>query len=239
VVFVMGNFDSRVSSVAALAEPVRRALYLYVVNQPAPVSRDQAAAAVGVARHVAKFNLDKLEHEGLLEAEFNRPPGRRGPGAGRPAKFYRRAAREIEVSLPERHYDLAGRVMATAIAASKRTAGPIGDTLGDAAKDAGRALGEEARAKTGARPGRGGSRRVVCDVLTDYGYEPQIAGKTISLANCPFHTLARNQTEIVCGMNLDLLEGVLEGLGADGLRARLAPSPGRCCVTVEPAPAPG
>jgi predicted ArsR family transcriptional regulator len=80
---------------------------------------------------------------------------------------------------------------------------------------------------------------VVCDVLTDYGYEPQIAGKTISLANCPFHTLARNQTEIVCGMNLDLIEGVLEGLGADGLRARLAPSPGRCCVTVEPAPAPG
>lgn len=230
------DFDSRVSSIAALAEPVRRALYLYVVGQPEPVGREQAAAAVGVAHHVAKFNLDKLEEEGLLEVEFSRPPGRRGPGAGRPAKLYRRTSREIEVSLPERRYDLAGQVMATAITTSEQTATPISDALAIAATEAGRVLGHEVQAKAGARPSQAGTRRAVSDVLTEHGYEPRVAGKTITLANCPFHSLAQNHPELVCGMNLDLMHGLLEGLSPGALRARLTPTPGRCCVTIEPAP---
>ncbi len=229
------DFDSRVTSIAALAEPVRRALYLYVVGQPASVGRDQAATAVGVAHHVAKFNLDKLEEEGLLEVEFSRPPGRRGPGAGRPAKLYRRTSREIEVSLPERRYDLAGQVMATAIARSEQTLAPISEALAVAATDAGRALGQEVRAKAGGRPSQATTLRAVTDVLTDHGYEPRADGQTITVGNCPFHSLAQNHTELVCGMNLDLMNGLLEGLGPGALRARLTPTPGMCCVTIEPA----
>ncbi len=123
------DFDSRVASIATLGEPVRRDLYRYVVAQPEPVSREQAAAALGVARHVAKFNLDKLEEEGLLEVEYARPAGRRGPGAGRPAKLYRRSRHEVEVSLPERRYDLAARVMAEAITIAEDKAIPIGAAL--------------------------------------------------------------------------------------------------------------
>lgn len=227
------DFDRRVSSIAALAEPVRRALYLYVVDQPAPVGREQAATAVGVAHHVAKFNLDKLEEEGLLEVEFARPPGRRGPGAGRPAKLYRRASREIEVSLPERRYDLAGQVMATAIAKSEQTATSIGEALAVAATDAGRALGQEVQAKAGARPSQATTLKAVSDVLTEHGYEPRADGKTITLANCPFHSLAQNHTELVCGMNLDLMNGLLEGLSPRTLHAHLTPTPGMCCVTIE------
>jgi predicted ArsR family transcriptional regulator len=230
------DFDRRVASIAALAEPVRRALYLYVVGQPEPVGREQAAAAVGVAHHVAKFNLDRLEEEGLLEAEYSRPPGRSGPGAGRPAKLYRRSSREIEVSLPERRYDLAGQVMATAIATSEQTAIPISATLAGAATDAGRVLGHQVRVKAGARPSHARTLRAVSDVLTEHGYEPRAAGKAITLANCPFHSLAQDHTELVCGMNLDLMHGLLEGLGSGLLRARLTPTPGRCCVTIEPAP---
>lgn len=233
------DFDRRVSSIAALAEPVRRALYLYVVGQPKPVGREQAAVAVGVAHHVAKFNLDKLEEAGLLDVEYSRPPGRRGPGAGRPAKLYRRTSREIEVSLPERRYDLAGRVMATAIATAEQTAAPISEALAAAAKEAGRVLGQEVRAKAGVRPSQAGTFRAVSDVLTDHGYEPRAAGKTITLANCPFHSLAQNHTELVCGMNLDLMEGLLEGLGPGDLHARLTPTPGMCCVTIESARAAG
>src|SRR4051794_35344309 len=96
------SFAADVASVAALGEPVRRDLYRYVVTQHDPVSREAAAAATGVAHHVAKFNLDRLVAEGLLDVEYSRPPGRGGPGAGRPAKLYRRAARDISVSLPER-----------------------------------------------------------------------------------------------------------------------------------------
>jgi predicted ArsR family transcriptional regulator len=226
------DFDRRVSSIAALAEPVRRALYHYVVGQPAPVGREQAATAVGVAHHVAK-------EEGLLEVEFSRPPGRRGPGAGRPAKLYRRTSREIEVSLPERRYDLAGHVMATAIATSEQTVTPIGGALAVAATDAGRALGQEVRAKAGARPSQATTLKAVSDVLTEHGYEPRADGKTITLANCPFHSLAQNHTDLVCGMNLDLMTGLLEGLSPPALSARLTPTPGMCCVTIEPTRARG
>ena len=229
------DFSRRVTSIAALAEPVRRALYLYVVGQPEPVSREQAAEAVGVAHHVAKFNLDKLEEEGLLDVEFTRPPGRRGPGAGRPAKRYRRSSHDIEVSLPERRYDLAGQVMATAIATSEQTVTPIGEALAVAAAEAGRAFGRQVRAKAGARPSQATTLKAVNDVLTEYGYDPRVAGKTITLANCPFHSLAQNHTELVCRMNLDVMNGLLEGLSPSALRARLTPTPGMCCVTIEPA----
>lgn len=227
------DFPSRVASIAALAEPVRRALYLFVVGQPEPVSRDQAADAVGVAHHVAKFNLDKLEEEGLLEVEYARPPGRRGPGAGRPAKQYRRAAREVEVSLPERRYDLAGQVMAHAIATAEETSAPIGEALSTAARQAGRALGQRARAQAGPRPRKSRIVSAVSEVLTEHGYEPRTEGSSIELANCPFHALAQQYTDLVCGMNLELVEGVLDGAGPVPLRARLSPAPGRCCVTVE------
>src|SRR3954449_6016107 len=95
------------ASLGALAEPSRRALYEAVVAAAEPVSREQAAEAVGLPLHSVKFHLDRLVDEGLLEVEFRRLSGRRGPGAGRPAKLYRRARTEISVSLPARRYDLA------------------------------------------------------------------------------------------------------------------------------------
>ena len=89
------EFAAQVTSVAALAEPVRRELYQYVIAQPEPVSRDQAGEAAGIPRHTAKFHLDRLCDEGLLQAEYRRLSGRVGPGAGRPAKLYRRGDRQF------------------------------------------------------------------------------------------------------------------------------------------------
>src|SRR3954454_17966465 len=110
------DFDAQVAGIAALGEPVRRALYRFVVGEPEPVNREQAAAGAGVARHVAKFHLDKLVEDGLLDVDYARPPGRGGPGAGRPAKVYRRSGRQLTVSLPPREYELAGRLLARAVA---------------------------------------------------------------------------------------------------------------------------
>ena len=88
-------------AVAALSEPNRRALYEYVVARRDWVSREQAAAAVGLGRSIASHHLDRLAEEGLLDIDFQRLNDRRGPGAGRPAKVYRRAlSAEIVVSLP-------------------------------------------------------------------------------------------------------------------------------------------
>ena len=111
----MDDFAAQVTGVGALAEPARRALYRYVVAQPEPVSRDQAAAGAGLPRHTAKFHLDKLVADGLLDTEYRRLSGRRGPGAGRPTKLYRRSSRQLAVSLPPRLYDLAGQILAGAV----------------------------------------------------------------------------------------------------------------------------
>ncbi len=228
------SFDDQVGRLAALGEPVRRALYRYVVGQPGAVGREEAAAAVGVAHHTAKFHLDKLETEGLLDTEFSRPPGRTGPGAGRPAKRYRRAGRGVSVSLPARRYDLAGHVMAEAISSASGSGAPVAEALRDAAIAAGRELGGQARARTGRRTGRSSATGAVSEVLAGCGYEPRDDDGTITLANCPFHDLAADYPDLVCGMNIDLVGGVLECATEAKLRARLDPAEGRCCVVLEP-----
>ena len=88
------------SAIGSLADPVRRRLYEYVAAQPDCVGREKAASGAGVPLHSARFHLDKLVDEGLLEVEHRRLSGRSGPGAGRPAKLYRRTSSEIAVSFP-------------------------------------------------------------------------------------------------------------------------------------------
>jgi len=112
---------------------VRRRLYAFVTSQTEPVSREQAAEAVGVARHQAKFHLDRLEAAGLVETDYVRLTGRTGPGAGRTAKRYRRGSNEYAVALPGRAYDLAGQIMAEAITDTVQTGTPIAEALHKAA----------------------------------------------------------------------------------------------------------
>lgn len=228
------DFDSQLSSVAALGDPIRRELYHYVITQTEPVSRDQAAAGVGVARHIAKFHLDRLEADGLLAVEFRRPEGRSGPGAGRPAKLYLRSDRQFDVSLPERHYDLAGRVMAQAITAAEQAGTPVADELRHAASAAGRSMGDDARRLAGPRPSQRALVEAVAEVLAAGGYEPRGDTEGITMANCPFHSLAQDYTDLVCGMNLDLMTGMLDAVPTMKLRARLDPAPTRCCVRLQP-----
>jgi predicted ArsR family transcriptional regulator len=225
------DFVSQVAGVSALAEPARRALYLYVAAQPEPVSRDQAAAGVDLPRHTAKFHLDKLVADGLLDTEFRRLTGRRGPGAGRPTKLYLRSAREVAVTLPQRHYELAGQILADAVEAAVEDPGrgavPILDAVERAAAAAGHRLG--------AQDGRRGSARTLDDVvgvLAGHGYEPRLEDAAVVLANCPFHALVREHTALVCGMNLHLITALLDELGLDGVRTTLHPAEDRCCVRV-------
>ena len=223
----MDDLDTRLERLSALAEPVRRALYAYVVAQREPVSREQAAEGIGVAVHVARFHLDRLVDDGLLRAEYRRPPGRGGPGAGRPAKVYRRADVEVEVSLPQRRYDVAGRLLVRAVAEADRRRVPVTRALQEVAAEAGRHAGSAAVVRAGRRRG---AAKIAVEALVGEGYEPHVERDGIRLANCPFDTLARDETELVCGMNLAYLEGVLEGAGVTNLEAVLEPTPGQCCV---------
>ena len=221
------------AGIGALADPVRRRLYLYVCSRPEPVGRDEAAAAVGVARHQAKFHLDRLEEDGLLESEFARLGGRSGPGAGRTSKLYRRTGREIAISLPDRDYELAGRLLADAVAESVASVEPVLDVLHRRAAAHGQALGRAALAGAAAPESAAAALRLAAQVLAGHGYEPRPEGERVVLANCPFHTLAKAQTELVCHMNEALVGGVAATLGPHCPHAALDPEPGRCCVVLE------
>ncbi len=227
------DFDTGVASIAALAEPLRRALYRFVVAQADPVSRDQAAAGTGLARHAAKFHLDKLVEDGLLDFEFRRPPGRRGPGAGRPAKVYRRSQGEVSVSLPPRRYDVVGRLLAAAVTQMEHDGVSPSEAVHRAVDDEGRSLGEKALEWAGPRGGRAAQRDAAIRLLENCGYEPRGGPDGVTLANCPFHALAQEYRELVCGMNLDLIGRMFGALGKARLEARLDPAPGQCCVKIQ------
>lgn len=222
------ELSAQVSGIAALAEPVRRDLYHHVVTQPEPVSRDAAAEAVGVPAHTARFHLDRLVDEGLLTVEFRRLSGRTGPGAGRPTKLYRRSSREFSVSVPARRYDLVGHLLATAVEESSAGT-PLQTTLDDVAYREGRRVGAHAAAGASV-----GELQRLAATLSDHGYEPHVDGAGVTLANCPFDTLAKEHTALVCGLNHGFVQGVADGLGCDHVEARLEPAAGQCCVTARP-----
>jgi predicted ArsR family transcriptional regulator len=221
------------ASLSTLDDPVRRRLYEVVTRQPEPVGRDEAAAAAGVGRALAVYHLDKLVESGLLAATYQRPAGRTGPGAGRPAKLYTRADREFTVTVPPRSYELAARLLVQAVEAD--TSGQSRAALGQAARrlgvEAGRGYQAGEASHDGARNDAHGDD--VEGALTQQGYEPcRGGGEVIRLRNCPFHQLAEQHREVVCGMNLTLIEGLVEGLEADDWHPVLDPRPGYCCVAL-------
>lgn len=206
--------DEAIAALASLADPLRRSLYEFVVAAREPVGRDEAAQATGVTRQVAAYHLDKLIDERLLVAEFRRLTGREGPGAGRPSKLYRRSERVHEVSVPPRRYELAARILLEAF----REGGIDHSMLAGVARRIGRQIGE----------GDGIDR-----ALEETGYEPVMEHGEIRFRNCPFHELREQDRDTTCGLNLALVEGMLEG-ARDNRVSILDPEDGYCCVRLEP-----
>src|SRR5688572_20348135 len=135
-----------IGAVSLLDEPARRRLYDWVVSQARPVGREEAARAVKITRSLATFHLDRLAEAGLLEAGYRRLSGKVGPGAGRPARVYWRAAREFSVSLPERRYDRVAELFASAL--ERLPGDSVAPALRDAARELGNTLGQESRRKS-------------------------------------------------------------------------------------------
>jgi predicted ArsR family transcriptional regulator len=224
---------TRWQAVAALVDPVRRALYDHVRRQVHPVSREEAADAVAISRNLSAFHLDKLVDAGLLRARYEAPADQ-PRGRGRAPKVYEPTDGTLTMSVPPRQYELVGEILADAVA------GDPEDARAAAARhaaDVGRQIGAAHRGPAG-QPDDDVS--AVYATLTDLGFEPR-RGATgeLSLGNCPFHGLAVRHPELVCGLNEALIAGLLDGLGTAGLCARLQPDPGSCCVRVSPAAAKG
>jgi len=209
-----GLFD--LEALGVLTDPTRRALYEFIAQTGAAVGRDDAAAAVGVNRALAAYHLDKLAEHNLLETSYARPAGRRGPGAGRPAKLYRRPERGFAVTAPARDYALLAEVLLRAT-----------EDAGDPS------LIERAARNVGEEIGRAARPASPREALQARGYEPFNADeRTIRFRNCPFHTAADAHRSLVCTLNLTLVQGLLRGLNARDVKATLEPGQAACCVAV-------
>ena len=227
------SFIDQIARLATLDVPLRRRLYRFVSEHGGEVSRDEAARGTGVSRALAAFHLDKLVEANFLETTFRRPSGRGGPGAGRPSKLYRRSSARFDVSIPQRRYELAGQILVRAIADA--TSEETRQALRSAAREWGKRLGAEPALGAG----RGRPLTLAARALEACGFEPQglaRGGDEITLRNCPFESLRDEAREVTCSMNLALIEGLLEGLGLKGVRARLEPRPGMCCVALSDFP---
>ncbi|MGH8888392.1 MAG: helix-turn-helix transcriptional regulator [Acidothermaceae bacterium] len=246
-------------AVEALSEPTRRRVYDAVRAARRPMTRDDIAADLGIGRPLAAFHLDALAKAGLLDVDYARPPGRRGPGAGRPSKRYRTAAADIRLNVPERRYELVAQVLAEGVR-DAAASGDVRAAVFEAARARGEQLGRqcagsaalaaEAAGAAGAADTAGVAdtagaadtvtdpavdatpRARVCSVLDELGYEPADDGDAISLRNCPFHGVVDVEPELVCRLNLRLLEGLLDALPIDDLEARFVPTAEHCCVQV-------
>lgn len=231
----MSGLRRDAEALGALEDELRRKLYLFVRAQGRPVNRDEAGEAVGISRKLAAFHLDKLVDRGLLTHTYARPPGRGGPGAGRSAKYYEPSNREIDVTIPERRYDLLGSVFLRALR-SKRHGESGEDAARRAAKETGVELGEGERQRLGLPPpGPERAMTVATQVLEEAGYEPyRDEGGCVRLRSCPFHKLAEQDRDLVCDINEQLVEGIVRGLGNETLGVVLDPLPGQCCVRLQP-----
>jgi predicted ArsR family transcriptional regulator len=247
----MDRVDAGIAVLGSLDDPVRHRLYKYVAARDRPVCRDEAAGAAGIGRPLAAYHLDKLVELGLLTASYQRPPGRRGPGAGRPKKHYVRSAAEFAVSVPPRDYELAARLLAAAVAsddsgtsqaALEEAARRFGASLGHRREATGDAVGGAVGGAAGDGAGDGGPEDALA-VLTEHGFEPfRDEDGTIRLRNCPFHQLAAEHPAVVCGMTLALVDGVITGAlpcdlettrpASTALHPVLEPRPGCCCVAL-------
>lgn len=225
----MWTVGDRWRAVAALADRSRRALYLYVRGQDHPVSREEAAEAQRLSRNLAAFHLDKLVEVGLLRARYQAPAGR-PRGRGRTPKVYEPATGEFSVTVPERRYGLLAEILADAAADAPEHGAQVRGHAYQRGRDLGIRLRADAAARAAAEGGACGGVDPV-SALECLGFEPQVQpdGRLL-LANCPFGALAARHTELVCGLNHALVEGLLAGLRVTRMQARIEPAPPACCV---------
>ncbi len=209
--------------VAALVDPVRRALYDHVRHERRPVTREDAARAVDISRSLAAFHLDKLVEVGMLQARYEAPP-EQPRGRGRSPKVYEASSDGLALTVPPRRFELVATILADAVA----------ENPGDAAAAAGRRAAEVGRALGANATAVGDPVRRASTALAGIGSEPRREGDAVVLGNCPFHPLAAAHTALVCGINVEFVAGLLAGLGCGGLRAELRPYPDGCCVRITP-----
>jgi len=204
-------------------------MYEYIRAARRPVTRDEAAAAVGISRKLAAFHLDKMVDAGALRAHYR--PAETVRRVGRSPKVYEPSGADIRVSIPQRSHDMLAGILLDAVVSEDR-----GENAREAAQRVAREHGEQigVAERDRAKPGRLGAERALTlagKLLSERGFEPDRESATcLRLRNCPFHPLTASAPELVCGLNHAFISGIVDGLQASAVTAVLDPRAGECCV---------
>jgi predicted ArsR family transcriptional regulator len=204
---------------AAAGDPQLRALLLYARGRRDPFTTGTAADALGVHRNVARSRLDRLAEAGFLTVARERPSGRSGPGAGRPAKVYRVAPEFDGIEFPDRRLaDLIG-LLVEKLPPRRRSS---------ALREAGEEFGRTLAASAGLKPSRNVRTGLegLCDALGSLGFQTSVesvAGDTAILTSptCPLRPIVVRQPDIDSidqGMWAGLAERAVRGVRAERVR---------------------
>jgi predicted ArsR family transcriptional regulator len=218
---------------SAFGDPTRRAIYLYVHEQPEGATASAVAERFELHPNVARHHLDKLVAGGYLVVEVGRPSGRQG--AGRPSKRYTVIAPEIALDLPLRHDDVLTSLLGRALAElgperAERLAEEVGVSYGRAMAES-MSPGDERHRSFQA------SLHAVAEALTAHGFAShaeQVDEKLqIVNENCPFGGVVIDHP-VICAVDRGMVRGMLEELYGRQLVTETAlslPTGGARCVT--------
>jgi predicted ArsR family transcriptional regulator len=182
-------------AVSALQDQTRRRILLDFYVHQAEWTVDDVAKAVGVHRTVAHRHLERLVALGYLTS------GQRRGRSGKPAKLYRLAGQQIDLSYPVRRF---ARLSAL-LAESLQERGQEGV---QGAREAGRRYGASLVSKPS------NSIQSVLRQLAPLGAEYVIADQDQVLArNCIFRQACAVAEGVVCELHAGLLEGAFQQAG--------------------------
>ncbi len=203
------TFDEQVGALASsLGDATRRGVYISVRDSAEPVTVSQIASIFGIHTNVARHHLDKLVTDGYLRVDHRRRSGKRGPGAGRPAKHYEPTPKEVSLQFPARRYDMLSELLLRVV-----------ERLGTAeatavAEEIGIEYGRELAAEIGLPEDAGfkGAVEAVARAMTGVGFEtsPDMGEHLMVTRHCPFGQTATDHPEIVCRLDQGIVRGLLE-----------------------------
>ena len=204
------------------ADPSRIAVLETVRGAEHPLDARKIAAAVGLHPNTVRNHLALLIERGFVTSrteERDRP--------GRPRMLY--SARE---GAGMRDYRLLAETLVAHVAGTDEDRATTAIAAGRA--QGVRIAGAQERPATVTE-----ALERVTEVLGEANFRPRVSTdrSRIDLRHCPFRELAEASPEIVCGVHLGVIRGILHGLRAPVDAARLRPfiEPGRCTAELRPA----
>lgn len=180
-----------------------------------PLGSAEVARSIGLHPNTARFHLEGLVAAGLAERTIERREVR-----GRPQTLY--ASDPASPSSGQRSYRLLAEILTSHLAAHSCSPGIAAQSAGEAW---GQALAQETPRSGRATDAQ--ATRILSDALEEIGFAPEAAGRgrarQILLHHCPFREAAQEHREVVCGVHLGLMRGLLAELGSSLWADRLDP----------------